>query len=1033
MSLTIEWRRRIDNWRKELPEHFYIPLDTVALEGFITLDQLSAQEALQGDFVPMPAGTKWGAKWEYGWFKTAVSLPKDAAGERIVLKVGMGEPGTFYKSVECTVFINGTIVGARDYGRQYITLAHQAQGDETYDILVEAYAGHGPRVIKGGPNPQWRETVPEPDAAQTIVAETSFGIWQEEIFQLWLDIETLYTLRENIDQNTLRVAEIDKALREFTLIVDFELSRAEVLQTVRECREYLQPLLACVNGSTTPTMYAFGHAHLDVAWLWPLAETERKASRTCANQITLMDEYPEFKFLHSQPHLYRMIKERQPDLYERVKAYVAKGQIIAEGGSWVEPDTNMPSGESLIRQFVHGKRFLKEEFGVDSELLWLPDVFGYSGALPQIMRGCGIKYFSTAKIFWCYNGGEPFPYNTFTWEGVDGSEILVHLCNNYNSPTDPGTVIERWNQRVQKDDISARMLPFGFGDGGGGPTRTHLEYIRRQQNLEGAPKIKMATPNEFFDDQIAAGFPDKRYVGELYFQDHRGTFTSQAKTKLGNRRSEIALHDAELWGVAAKVMTNFALPMEALDEAWKMVLLNQFHDILPGSSIARVYEEAEAGYASVIETAKNVTHTAQNALTDDADALTVFNSVSWQRRALVALPEHWETAVNQQGHPLPIQSVAQTNWVEVQTPSYGMTTIYPHADVHHAAMPTVQASPALLENNLLRVEFNALGEITAIMDKENGRNWADGLCNSIKMYKDVPTMWDAWDLDSMYEQTPVALDSPAEIEVITTGPLFAQLRVKRQLHNSQMTQLITLHRNSRRIEFHTVIDWQERHKLLKVNFPVTVYANEGVQEIQFGHIRRPNHKSRKFDADRFEVAQQRWTALMEENRGCAVLNDCKYGVNVAGNSINLTLLKSAMAPDMHADIGRQAFTYAFYAWDGTFMESDVVRQGYELNYPVQTAAGAAQEQSLFQVDAPNVIIETVKPAEDGSNDVIVRLYEAKRTLSNCILTTTLPVEAVYETDMLENVQEALPFNDGQIGLHLRPFAVKTLRLKLLSK
>ena len=746
-----------------------------------------------------------------------------------------------------------------------------------------------------------------------------------------------------------------------------------------------------------------------------------------------MAEYPEHKFIHSQPHLYWMIQRRNPELYQRVKDAVSTGHIIAEGGAWVEPDTNMPSGESLIRQFIHGKRFIRDEFGVESELLWLPDVFGYSAALPQIMQGCGVKYFATHKIFWCYNGGEKFPYNTFTWEGIDGSEVLAHLFGYYNSQSDPGTLVQRWNERVQKDEISTFMLPFGYGDGGGGPTRTHLEYLRRAQDLEGAPKVKVASPIAFFKDLEERGIPSARYIGELYFQDHRGTFTSQAKTKLGNRRSEIALHDAELWGVVAKVMANFTLPLAALDEAWKMVLLNQFHDILPGSSIARVYEEAEAGYASVIETAQDVTQTAQNLLTDDVDALTVFNGVSWQRRALVALPDHWETAVDQQGNSLPIQTVEQTNWAEVQAPSYGMTSIYPHAEASHSATSSVQASPTLLENELLRVEFNELGEIRVIVDKENGRNLAAGLCNSLKMYKDVPTAWDAWDLDSMYEQTPVALDSSAEIEVVTTGPLFAQLRVKRQLHNSQMIQLITLRRNSRRIEFHTVIDWQERHKLLKVNFPVTVYANEGVQEIQFGHIRRPNHKSRKFDADRFEVAQQRWTALMEENRGCAVLNDCKYGVNVSGNSINLTLLKAAIAPDMHADLGRQEFTYAFYAWNSTFMESDLVREGYELNYPVTTAPGAVSEQSLFTVDAPNVIIETVKPAEDGSNDIVVRLYEAKRTASRCTLATTLPVATVYETDMLENVQSELPFTDGQIDLELRPFEIKTLRLKLLSK
>ncbi len=360
-------------------------------------------------------------------------------------------------------------------------------------------------------------------------------MWQEDVYQLWVDVETLYQIRENVDRDSLRVAEIDRALRDFTVIVDYERPRAEMLETVRACRRRLAPLLACVNGSTAPTMFAFGHAHLDVAWLWPLAEMERKIARTMATQLALMAEYPEYKFLQSQPHLYRVVKTRYPELYARIRTAVEAGQLIPEGGTWVEPDTNIPGGESLIRQFIYGRRFFQEEFGVACKLLWLPDVFGYSGALPQIMRGCGIRYFSTQKIFWSYNGGDPFPYNTFTWEGIDGSEVFVHLHNDYSSRTGPAAVIQRWNERVQKDGFSTRLFPFGWGDGGGGPTRDHLEFLRREGDLEGVPRVIIASPLAYFEDHEAKGWPDERYVGELYFQAHRGTYTSQARTKRGNR------------------------------------------------------------------------------------------------------------------------------------------------------------------------------------------------------------------------------------------------------------------------------------------------------------------------------------------------------------------------------------------------------------------------------------------------------------------------------------------------------------------
>ncbi|MCD6289876.1 MAG: alpha-mannosidase, partial [Anaerolineae bacterium] len=958
MALTPEWTHRIEAWKEELPKHVYRPLGTVEMAGFTTLEQLSPQEALQRDFQPMPPGTKWGAKWEYGWFKGGLVLPEEAEGKRIALRVDVGGEGL--------VFVNGVAVGSRDRWHTEVTLTTSGVPGTRYDILVESYAGHGPRVSHAGPTPPDRETVPEPGPTQVTVGQTTFGIWEEEVYQLMIDVETLYRLRNSLDPESLRVAEIDQGLKDFTLIVDFELPREEMMATIREARERLRPLLECVNGSTMPIMFACGHAHLDVAWLWPLAETERKEARTLANQLALFQEYPDYKYVQSQPHLYQMVKRRYPDLYERLKQAVAAGNIIPEGGMWVEADTNIPSGESLIRQFLHGKRFFREEFGVESELLWMPDVFGYSAALPQIMRGCGIKYFASAKIFWNYNGGEPFPYNTFIWEGIDGSEVLAHLYKNYNSHTVPDLVIQHWKDRVQKDGISTRLMPFGWGDGGGGPDRNHLEFIRRERDLEGVPRVRLTSPIEFFKDQEKRGIPDARYVGELYFQAHRGTYTSQARIKRGNRKSELALREAEMWGVAARVLAGYAFPTQEIEDAWRSVLLNQFHDILPGSSIHRVYEEAEAAHRSVIETAERVANAAASQITREAQAMAIFNSLSWGRKALVTLPDGSRGAVGPSGEALPVQAVGDKVVVEVQVPSCGWTTLQLVDEGAEGLVEGgVTATDRVLENDLLRVEFNDRGEIVSILDKEAERELAAGVCNQFRMYKDVPSRFDAWDIDSMYERTPVELDEPASIEVVTAGPLVATLRITRRLHQSQMTQEVTLRRDSRRVDFHTVIDWQERHKLLKVAFPVDFHADEAIHEIQFGHIRRPTHRSRPFDADRFEVVNHKWTALAEENRGFAVLNDCKYGVNVSGNSINLTLLKSALAPDMTADRGRQEFTYAFYAWNGSFAESGIVREAYELNVPVRTAPGAAGEQSLFSVDAPNVIVETVKPAGDG--------------------------------------------------------------------
>ena len=1022
MALTTEWRNRLKRWRDELPKHFYLPLGTVSLEGFITRERLTREEALAGDYRSMPPGTAWGGKWEYGCFRGSLVLPAEASSQRIVLRLGNG--------AESLVYVNGRHAGASDWAHTEITLSTSGVPGERYEILAEGYAGHGPTPCEAGPTPPGRLTVPEPPPAQKTVTETTFGIWQEEAFQLWVDVETLIQLRDLLEEDSLRVSEIDAGLRDFTTIVDFELPRVEMLATVKQCRARLKPLLDCVNGSTAPTFYTFGHSHIDVAWLWPLSETERKCLRTFSTALALKEEYPEYIFLQSQPHLYRMVKESDPELYRRITQAVADGWFIPDGGMWVEADTNITGGESLIRQFIHGKRFFREEFGVENELLWLPDVFGYSGALPQIMRGCGIKYFSTQKIYWTYNGGDPFPYVNFQWEGIDGTRILAHLHNDYNAETEPKALIRRWRERPQKDGYSTRLYPFGYGDGGGGPARKHLEFLRRQRDLEGSPRTKIAGPAEFFHDLEPLREKLPRYVGELYFVCHRGTYTSQAETKKGNRRSEFALREAEFWGTAARSLKGYAYPMETLNEAWQKVLLNQFHDIIPGSSIHRVYDEANHLYDEVIAATGDIAVQAAGTLTAGREAVTAFNSLSWSRRAMIALPAGFAGAQDERGQNLPIQMIDGESWAEATIPSCGWTTLRP-AEPAGAIDNKMRVERDLLENEHLRLELNSRGELIGIFDKDAGHELAAGPCNSLKMYRDVPTFCDAWDIDSQYELCPVDLPGEASVEITAAGPLLGRLRFTRKLHDSEISQEINLRRGARRVDFRTVIDWREKHKLLKAAFPVNIHADEAVHEIQFGHIRRPTHRNRQFDADRFEVSNHKWTALMEEGRGCAVLNDCKYGVNVLGNSINLTLLKSALAPDMTADQGRHEFTYAFYAWNGSFVESNLVREGYELNRAVWTVPGAAGEASLFAIDAPNVLIETVKPAEDGSPDLIVRLYEAKRTATRCVLTTTLPVKSAAHTDMLERVEKELP-GTKRIELELRPFEIVTLRLVFRS-
>ncbi len=1006
-----EWKDRLTHWIMTLEKEFYEPLGSVELEYFTTYDMLDPADAEKQAFAPAATGMQWGRTWEYAWFRGDITLDDRAAGRQIVMDIRTGG--------EATLLVNGQEFGTRR--AEWVTVPHHyicdqvltqggAAGD-TFHLLLEAYAGHDfPQSPFGGVStgPVRGETDdyqlrPEQELRQTN-GVTTYGIWHETAYQLWLDVTVLRDTLAVVDPDSLRAAQIEEALEQFTLAVDFEQPRPARLADYARAREILQPVLASVNGTAAPEMWAIGNAHIDLSWLWPYRETQRKVARTFAQQIRLMDMYPDYKFIMSQPQAYQICKEFYPDLYEKVKEKIKAGQWIADGAMWVEPDTNMSSGESLVRQVVHGKRFYKEELGVDSKLLWLPDTFGYTAALPQILKNCGVEYLTTQKIFWTYNGSDKFPYHYFTWQGMDGTCITSFLHMDYTSRMDPATVHGRWKDRVQKRGIDKFLLPFGYGDGGGGPCRDHIEHALREKDLQGIPKVRMEAPDTFFTTCLQKGAPDNKYVGELYFQCHRGTYTNQAGVKRGNRKSELALREAEVWGVAAADKVQY--PLEQMDQLWKEVLLNQFHDILPGSSIERVYQEAAARYARVMQGTGDIVSRSTAALTA-GEGKTWFNSLSWPRTLTVK---------------------TETGCGRVTVPAMGWTSeVVPYTPAHPVTVSTAGES-ITLSNGLLTVTIDSLGQIVSCVDA-NGNARISGPANVLKMYKDTPRLYDAWDIDSVYEQQPVELTGEGSIQLLSADPCQATVRVTRSISNSTWTQDITLAADKTRIDFVTQVDWDEQHRLLKVAFPTGIHADEGINEMQFGYVKRPTHRSRPYDADRFEVCNHRYTALAEAGRGAAVLNDCKYGVSMLDDTIALTLLRASTAPVQHGDRGQHTFAYSYYVWDGAFIDSGVVREGYELNVPVTVAAGSADTASLLQLDADNVIIDTVKPAEDGSGDIVLRLYESVNTATNTTLTVNIPAASAALCDMLENEKEQLAIVDGKVQLTFRGFEVKTLRIK----
>jgi len=1014
MAISKEYQRKIEIIIKKLPKRMYKIYDQVNFEGFFTYDRLSLEETVKRTRQDIPEGFIWGKKWEYGWFFTKITVPEECVGKKLVFAAELGE---------CVVFVNGEVYGAFDQQHSHITLTNCAKTGDVFEIAMEVYAGHD-GVKKNGllvsPS-NTRILVPEEnitefpgDVMQKTVAPATVGMICEDVFQLWMDMNILYDLRNNLEPDSMRTAMIDKGIKRVCDSLDIEEDFDTFISQVKEARGILSPLLECKNGSTAPTFYAIGNSHLDLEWVWTVEETRRKVARTMGNQLKIMADYPEYKYLQSQSWTLEIAKNEYPELYKRIKQAVKDGNIIVEGGTWVEPDTNLPSGESLIRQFMFGKRFMKDEFGVDSEIFWLPDSFGMTGSLPQIMKGCGIKYFMNAKITWQYNGGESFPHSTFMWEGIDGSRVLAHITNEYSTEVTPSKVFEKWQQNPEKEDVTVRIYPFGYGDGGGGATRVHLEALRRTKNLEGHPKMLMETPNKLFREIEENCEVKKTYVGEMYYSAHRGTYTSQAKTKKGNRMAEFALRDAELWST---LMGNDG--KAELDKAWKEVLFNQFHDILPGSSLKRVHERAEKSYKNAIAIAKNV---AENSIkTENKDGyITVFNSLGWERKTVVELPDGYTSLKGCE-----TQKVGDKVYALVSIPACGCKSF----ELGNDTCSVSEASNEIvLENNLIRAEFNHKGEMVSLIDKETNTEFLEHPSNVFRMYKDMPGVFDAWDIDSFYENAEISLEN-AEIVPEYTGNLISCLCLKKKINKSEIRQKISLKRDRRCIEFETEIDWRETHKLLKVDFNTNIQTDELTSEIQFGYINRPTHKNRQYDADRFEVSQQKWSVLAESKRGLAILNDCKYGISGNSNRLSLTLLKAGAMPDLHADKGLQTFTYSVMPFSKSLCDSDVVQCGYELNCPVTVKDGFAEERSMLNISKKNVIIDTVKTAEDNSGDIIIRLYECMKMLTHTTLNIGFGVKEAYITNMLEENQKAVEVKNNQISLTVKPFEVVTLRIK----
>ncbi len=999
LDLGRQFRQRQRAWLEELHRHVYTPVCEVTFEGFTTLHRLTCAEAERQAFHPYPAGTAWGACWEYGWFRADVTLPESCQGKRVVLLGQLGGEQLYYS--------NGQAIGSIDKGHTYVTLTRSGSAGERFHLLVEAYAGHGARLENLGPCPPERAAIPTTPAAQCTVASSVLAVWNEEAYQLLLDVYTLTKLLQVLPDKSLRAQRVAKALERFTDIVDFELLPQQRQATFVQAREALRETMGCHNGSTAPLMWIIGQSHIDLAWLWPMEETFHKSVRTYANQMTLLDEYPQYQYLLCEPALLDMLRAQDEALWQRVKAAAARGQIKPEGAFYVECDTNLPSGESLIRQLQWGKRWFQEQFQVDSQVGWLPDCFGFSAALPQLLKGMGVPYFATQKLQRADPECERFPYHHFIWEGLDGSEVLGLSFMKDNGPIDPVSFKERWeDNRVQSKDIDTLLHPFGYGDGGGGPTRDMVELSLRLDDLEGAPRSRYGGLREYFE-HIASQGVTNRWVGEMYLPWHRGVYTAQRRAKALMRRAEFALHDVEALAARQPLC---AEDRQTLHEAWRKLLFCQFHDIAGGVGIKRTHEEAEQMLQEVISQCHVLLQRLRPALygvqPSEQDQV-VYNTLAFDRT---------EWVCGKDGKPL-----------YVSVPADGVAPLRPLPAPDDARLCQTPEG-FQLENRYLRLTVDSQGAIIRLVDLENGLSLLQPgqRMNDWQLYKNVQPVYDAWELDRHWENQLLPNAFVTTVEPLLNTPQCCALRIIRRFGESCSTQILRLYASDRQLTFETDVDWAERHRMLKTHFESNILADEAAHEIQFGYITRPAHRSTRFASDRYEVCNHRYSALFESNRGFAVLNDGCYGVSANRGELALTLLRAPLVPDDTNNQGHHHFTYALYVFATPFAQSETVRRGLMLNNPLVIANGACGvAQRGCCVNEGSVILETIKPAEDG-HGLVLRLYNSQRTHETAALSLPFPA-LLSDCGMAEN--ENTPLDQGDhFSLAFGPFQIRTFRV-----
>ena len=943
------------------------------------------------------------------WLRFSFQTPAAPDGSEFLLQCSTGLRGWDAENPQGLLYLNGKMVQGLDLNHTQAFL----EPDTHYDALVYLYTG----VVKR----------PFPFDVRVLQRFT-------DVFGLYYDILTPLEALNYLNENTTEYRQILTYLERAVNLVDTRMPHSEAFfSSVTAAREFLENEFyegVCTTEGK-PVVHCIGHTHIDVEWKWHRAQTREKMQRSFATANALMEKYPEYRFTLSQPELYRYLKEEAPEKYEELKNWVKEDRWEPEGSMWVECDCNLTSGESFVRQLLQGKKFFRDEFGKDNKILFLPDVFGYSAALPQILKKSGVDYFVTSKISW--NESNTLPVDAFLWEGIDGTNIFTSFItargarknhefgriSTYVGKINASFAIGAWDRFQQKEYGEHVLLTFGFGDGGGGPTQEDLEKQRRlSKGIPGVPVTKMdfllpylqAAEEAFCDNSQKLGRVPK-WVGELYLEFHRGTYTSAARVKRGNRKSELALQKNEALSYA-HLLQGGSYDADGLYAAWRKVLHDQFHDILPGSSIQAVYDGTDRDYAFLENynnalTAEKLAAIASDLNTDGG--VLVYNPLGFARTGSITLEG---------------KTVALSETI----PAFGWKVVRPTKPECRVRVEGLTA-----ENSRYVLQLNEAGQIVSLWDKTSRREVLKAPGNAFTAYEDLPYQYDNWEISDYYRAKAYPLTEKAVITPVFDGSR-AGFRVEKAYLNSRITQHIWLWDDGRGIDFDHDIHWQQNHQVLKLAFPLDLHTGEASFEIQYGHVKRPTHRNTSWDAARFEVCAHKWADLSENGYGVALLNDCKYGHSVEGSTLELTVLKAGTDPAPLVDIGRHQFSCSLLPHEGSLYEADVIREGYCFNQPLEAlpvAAGRgslADTFSLASCDRKNIVLETAKKAE-ADDSMILRLYDSFNMRTSVTVTVADGFKKAYLCDLMENILQELPFDGRTVTLPVKNFEIITLKFE----